>query len=583
MGNFFAELKRRHVYRVGAAYAVIAWLLLQLFNNVAPILESPAWVGRVLLLFLVTGFPIALLLAWTFEATLAGIKRDMPASTGVAIKTPTTTLDYVLAGALILMIGLVSYEQLRTQPGSPETAAGTISLAVLPFANLSGDASQEFFSDGMTEEITAALAKIPTLQVVARTSAFEFKGLNRNVQEISRTLHAGYIIEGSVRKAGDRLRITAQLIRADTGAHLWTENYDRQLTDVFAVQEDIAEAIASALRAPLGLKQGESLVANRTSDLDSYQEYLRARALYRARKLDDATNVLETLVARDPNYAPAWGLLAETYVLRPADRPERAEKVAREAIRLDARNAVAFGALGDFDSTYGRWAAGEDSFRKALALDPYEPDVLNRFSARLAVSGRIKEALSLMAKLRTIEPYVPTYNSNTARFMVGAGESKAAITLLEKSPADELNLRTITLARAYAAVGRYGEAADTILQVQPRDAEARLQLEDAARILRTAPAKPPAPEVLPAFDLSLNFVYVYVGALDRVLDSPERSLQDHLFGPALDVLWQPEAASVRKTERFKKFVRNAGLVDYWRAKGWADACHPVGADDFACE
>ena len=261
MGEFFSELKRRHVYRVGAAYAVVAWVLLQLVNNLAPAFKLPDWTVTLVVILLVIGFPIALIFAWTMEL-------KAPAADGAPVRAAATRMDFVLAGALAVVIGLILYEQLtpstraRTvqQAGIAAPSPGGISVAVLPFTNVSDDAGQEFFSDGMTDEIMTALAKVPALRVVARTSAFQFKGQNRDIQAISQALHARYVIDGSVRKAGNRVRITAQLVQADNGVNVWADSYDRELTDVFATQEDIAKAIAGALRVPLGLQQGETLV-----------------------------------------------------------------------------------------------------------------------------------------------------------------------------------------------------------------------------------------------------------------------------------------------------------------------------------
>lgn len=230
MGNFFAELKRRQVYRVAAAYAVVAWVLLQIVNNIAPVLDLPVWVSRSSLFFLALGFPIAVFFAWM---------RELPSD---AVTVPRATVaDWSLIGVLIVVIALVSYQQFtRIQaPGvqkagieagreSSALPAGAISIAVLPFENLSGDVAQEFFSDGITEEITSALAKIPDLRVVARTSAFQFKAQNRDIQSIGQQLHASHFIEGSVRKAGNRVRITAQLIEVNNGVHIWAESFDRR-------------------------------------------------------------------------------------------------------------------------------------------------------------------------------------------------------------------------------------------------------------------------------------------------------------------------------------------------------------------
>jgi TolB-like protein/cytochrome c-type biogenesis protein CcmH/NrfG len=613
MGSFFAELKRRHVYRVGAAYAVVAWVLLQLFNNVAPILEAPPWVARVLLLILALGFPIALLLAWTFEATLAGIKRETPAVAGASPPFRHSRIDWILAGALILVIALVSYQQIAPATGlrtaqrqtDAAPAPGSISIAVLPLANLSGDDAQEFFSDGMTDEITTALTKVPNLRVVGRTSAFQFKGQNRDVRAISEALQARYVIDGSVRRIGDRVRVTAQLIQADNGVNLWADNYDRELNDVFAIQEEIALAIAGALRVPLGLQQGERLVSNRTSDLESYQQYLRARTLLRSRLLDEAIAVLESAVARDPGYAPAWALLSRAYSLAPFFDPalrrgtpeearrvvqsslNSAERAAREAVRLDTRNAAGHAALAYVQARAGNWAVSEATFRQALELDPNEPEVLDTFSQTLVTIGRLKDALSLREKLRALEPFVPLFNTVTAEIMQINGQSRASIPVLEGVPANTatgLN-RNIYLARAYASVGRYAEASDILLATPQTDQVSRRSLEDAAQLLRTAPAKASVPQSLPALEGELSFVYIYVGAPDRILEYSERSiaLRNWMNATGTRYLWLPEAAPVRKTERFKTLVRNAGMVDYWRARGWPDLCRPMGTDDFECD
>ena len=285
MDKFFAELKRRHIYRVAAAYAVVAWVLIQLVGIVMPAFDLPPWIARATFWFLGIGFPVAMLFAW--------IRELAPADAALGRAT-ASKLDWVLAGGLAVVIALFAYQQIAAAPGArtvtsqqaalvPPIEAGGISIAVLPFTNVSGDAGQEFFSDGMTDEITTALTKVPALRVVGRASAFQFKGQNRDMRAIGQALGARYLIEGSVRKAGDRVRITAQLVQADNGVNVWAESYDRELTDMFATQEDIAKAIAGALRVPLGLQQGETLVRNRTKDLDSYQQYLRARALVRAR------------------------------------------------------------------------------------------------------------------------------------------------------------------------------------------------------------------------------------------------------------------------------------------------------------
>jgi adenylate cyclase len=283
--------------------------------------------------------------------------------------------------------------------------------------------------------------------------------------------------------------------------------------------------------------------------------------------------MLEQVVARDPSYAPAWALLA-----RMTSDPAKTETAAREAIRLDSRNAVGYVALAQVQNSRGNFPAGEDLYRQAVALDPNDPEVLDALSSWLVYGGRIKEALGIRERLRTLEPFVPQYNNQTANIMLIEGRTQAAIAILQALPAG--GPRNISLARAFAAEGRYGEAADTLVATPLADrVVSRQSIEDAARLLRSAPSKVTAPEALPIFMNQLTYVYAYVGALDRGLDVQGRFLSL----PQVRQLWSPEFAPVRKTERFKALMRNAGLADLWRARGWPDLCRPLGADDFVCD
>ena len=419
-------------------------------------------------------------------------------------------------------------KQANVVEGEAVSPTDMIAIAVLPFQNLSADREQEFFSDGITEEITSALARIPNLHVVARTSAFEFKGSNRNIQEIAQALHATHVIEGSVRKVDDQVRVTAQLVQADNGLELWTDSYDRRVVNIFAIQDEIAQAIAGALRVPLGLQHGGTLIANRTDNLNSYEQYLRARAFYRARDIENAIRILEPLVVHDPTFAPGWSLLAQVYAFAEWSGVDfgKAADVAHQAIRLNPRNALAYAALAAVDFTGGRFAESEDGFRKALALDPSEPDVIDMYSLKLGTVGRINEALSIRRKLHELEPFVPAYFVATARFMISAGQSKAALAILEKIPPEAKVSEglSVSLARAYALEGRYAEAANALLAAPPTNNFDRHSVEDAARLLRL-PENVGSPQTLPALEGRLNFVYAHVGAFDRILENPERIVQ----------------------------------------------------------
>jgi TolB-like protein len=474
---------------------------------------------------------------------------------------------------------------------------------VLPFINLSSDKEQEFFSDGMTEEITSALAKVFGLKVIGRTSAFRFKGTNEDLRAIGEALGAGYLIEGSVRKAGDELRVTAQLIKAEDGTHLWTENYDRQLSNVFAIQEDIAQAIAGALRVPLGLQQGETLVSNRTSNLEAYQQYLRARALLHGLFFEEGRRILESVVASDPSFAPAWAELSIAYALLPTMNPAlrrgpieearrlvqsewpKAEMAAKEATRLDPKLATAHMALAFTLVQRANYVAADAVYQKALSLDAYDPIVLHVYGMLLAATGHLGAAYRMREELRRQEPFIPIFNSVSAMIMRSSGDNKRALPILEASrlPGAVGSLWTnIPLAQAYAALGRYAEAADTILAIQESNLESRQVLEAAARLLRQAPAKVAAAKSAPFLDEWLDWVYLYVGAPERALEGEQRRAEVGLIDFFYEV-WLPEYAPVRKTERFKALMRKTGIVDYWKARGWPDLCQPVGTDDFACD
>lgn len=396
------------------------------------------------------------------------------------------------------------------------------------------------------------------------------------------------------------MRISAQLIEAGNGAHLWAETYNRELTDIFAIQEDIAQAIAGALRVPLNLQRGEHLVSNRAIDVDSYQQYLRTKAMVRARGLKPLTNaaaLLEQVVARDPNFAPAWAMLGLAYALTPNyytawfcgsveelrrivdEVLPKAETAARRAIQLDPNHADGHLSLGVTQDRRGKFLDAEELYSKALALDPNNPDALHAQSLLLAGVGRLKDALAIRRHLQALEPFVPVFNWNTANVLALNGQLDDAITMIKALPT---GVGRSDLAKSYAAMGRYGEAADALLEIPSANYPSEI-VKEAADLLRTAPAKAVLPQIIPRLGF-LNFVYLHIGASDRVLALYEGNVQaGYLISASTALLWHPSYALLRKTERFRAFVRKASLVDYWRARGWPDLCHPTTGDDFTCD
>jgi TolB-like protein/tetratricopeptide (TPR) repeat protein len=603
MMKLLAQLKQRQMFRVAAAYAVVAWLLIQLVNNLAPMLRLPEWAGSFFLVLLLIGLPVVLVFAWVHE--LESASED-----GALARVKTGKLDWTLIGALILVIGLVSYQQLTTssvtQQAGVEAAKAAaasprsgISLAVLPFVNLSSDKEQEFFSDGVTEEITTALAKIPDLRVVARESAFQYKGEKNDMRTVGLALNATHLIGGSVRKSGDRVRITAQLVKADDGVSVWADSYDRELTDIFAIQEDIARAIATSLRMPLGLKQGENLVSSRPADQQTYELYLRGVNALRTRSRQELV-FLEQVVARDPNYAPGWAKLGEArlemsiYYERGGEESklglllDGAETAAKKAIALAPAYAGGYGALAGLYRRRGNWTEAMDTAKQGLAHDPDEPELLFNYSLLLRALGYLKEALNVREQLALLEPLIPLYNRHRAELLLTNGMTDAGLSELQRldrqrnagAPA------VLFLWAALAQQGRFAEAADALLRGGPSPLTegpyTQPLIDAAAQVLRAAANKSDPPAQLPAFDSELNFVYAYTSMPERMLEWPESTMKEGDYRP-IQFAWWPTPSSVRKTERFKTLVRNAGLVDYWKARGWPDLCKPVGANDFTCE
>src|SRR5204862_464887 len=257
LSSFFAELKRRNVYKVAITYAVVAWLLIQAASILLPTFEAPSWVMKAFVVFLALGFVISVMISWAFEATPEGLKRTEDVPADVAAKLPTWSprkFAVFIVAVAVIAAGLLAFNLFRTKPSTPPTTAAPIttkSVAVLAFANLSDDKGSEYFSDGISEELLTVLQKIPGLHVAARTSAFSFKGKNATAQEIGQKLGVAHLVEGSVRKAGDVVRIAARLTQADTGEQIWSENFTRNLKDVFAVQTELAQTIVEQLRGQL--------------------------------------------------------------------------------------------------------------------------------------------------------------------------------------------------------------------------------------------------------------------------------------------------------------------------------------------
>ncbi len=452
--NFFAELQRRHVYKVGAAYAVAGWLIVQIVTQVFPIFEVSALAQRIIVLVVVAGFPITLILTWLFDITPKGIVRtdDLPAtSESHATQRARVGMDrkmnYVLALLLVTAIGYFVLDRTVLRRDSAQATSNAKSIAVLPLVNTSGDAANDYFSDGLSEELIAVLAKIPGLKIIGRSSSFLFKGKSDASRTIGEKLGVTNLLEGSVRKQGDRVRIVAELINAADGRALWSETYDRELKDVFAVQSEIATAVTEQLKIKLLGAPAKSDAAPSNNNLAAYNALQQGTFYFRLSTEEGtrkATEFYGEAIRLDPRYAlayaqlsAAWRQLAATWLVGGADANEgfaKARNAAQTALSLAPDLAAAHEALGfvlvtpDLD-----FAAAEAEFRKAEKLAPADAGPKFALSFLFAAQGRLAEAENIMRQTLVLDPLGVTRYLNLARILIGGGRYDEAEAALRKA------------------------------------------------------------------------------------------------------------------------------------------------------
>ena len=370
--SLITELKRRHVFRVAGIYAVVGWLLMQLSNHFEESLSLPGWFDTFVTLIVLMGFPIAIVLAWAFDLTPQGVKRTEPVEeTGSSPALVRKGPNYLLLFGLIVLVGALAWQLSKPTSESAETARVVAtdekSIAVLPFIPLSANENDAYFGKGISEELLNALTKFPELKVAARTSAFSFEGLKVDLREVGQKLGVAHVLEGSVRSAGDKVRVTAQLIRADDGFHLWSETYDRNMSDLFVVQDEIVAAISRTLQIQLGVGVGAIRVTGKQVDPGAYQNYLRGLELWGTRSdpknRRDAIKAFQLVTAQDPDFADGWAAYGVSLVysvpkvsgLTYEEHATEAKRASERALELDPENVRALAGLAvsliqfDFD------------------------------------------------------------------------------------------------------------------------------------------------------------------------------------------------------------------------------------------
>ncbi len=572
--NFFAELKRRNVYKVAIAYAVVAWLLMQVASQIFPFFEIPNWAVRLVVLLLVIGFPVAVILAWAFELTPEGIKRaeDVDLSKSVRRKSGRK-LDFFIITVLLLVISILLFQRLHPNVSPAVSSSLEKSIAVLPFVDLSQAKDQEYFCDGISEEILDALAKVEGLRVVARTSSFSFKGKNADVSEIAQKLNVQNVLEGSLRREGNRIRITAQLINARNGFHIWSDTFERELQGVFAVQDEITRSIVDALKIKLAIAP-----AVRTPEsTEAYDLYLKG--LYYSNKSDEenlrkSLSFFQQALDKDPNFARAWtGIakaweqLADAYV-RPLEAYPKVKEAASKALALDDEDAEAHSYLGEAKLLIDRDVAGaEDEIKRALQLDrnsatahffmswlkltqgdcgegakqiqeaekldPLSPMIIDSAAERYVAADRLDDAISAGKRVLQVDPNYIYFDSTLADAYREKGDLQEAVALYEKAQT-LTHFPSAGLAIAYAKMGR---------------------LEDARRVLNQRIEKSRQQYV--AAD-SIAAVYVALGDKEEAFRWLERAFDEH-SAPMFYLACHPQFRSLRSDPRFADLLRRMGV------------------------
>ncbi len=598
--SLFNELKRRNVFKVGIAYIVVAWLAAQVLQLIFESFGTPDWVMKTVLVLMAAGLLFALFFAWAFEMTPEGLKREHEVDRTQSI-TPQTgkKLNHLIFAVMALAIVYLAYDKLvlsasrdaalieaTTQAVTEQAAAETSaaaptamadpstvepdrSIAVLPFADMSPNKDQEYFSDGLSEELLNLLARVPELKVAARTSSFSLKGKEMQIAEVGEILKVAHVLEGSVRTAGNRVRITAQLIHAEDGYHLWSETYDRTLDDVFAIQDEIAATVVAQLKVTL---LGEAPQVQET-DPAAYALFLQARHLGRqltAEGSTQSTELYQQALAIDPNYAAAWAGLAENYgnqasagILPFEEGYAMAREAAEKSLTLDPSYAPAYATLGYVADSLMDLPAAAEYYQRGLALEPANLDMLRKASLLLSSLGHSEQSLALLEYVNARDPVSPGshYSLGMAYLRMGRWDEAIASfeTALRLSP-DMIGARNLI----GTALLLKGEPEAALAAVEQEEFEAyrllglvnvyhalgRTELSDAA--LNEAIDKNEQ-----EWAYNIAYVLAYRNEADRAFEWLDKAVE--YKDPGLsDIVGQLEFANIHDDPRWLPFLESIG-------------------------
>ena len=569
MQNLLPRLKERKLVQWALAYVAAAFAAIQVLDVVAQRFGWPDALERVLILALILGFFVTLVLAWYHGDN--GAQK-------------VTGTELLILALLLSIGGVVVWRNAKQNPQAHATETATAvpapgkSIAVLPFVNMSGDAKNDYFSDGITEEILDALAQLPNLKVAARTSAFAFKGKAEDLRKVGEALDVATVLEGSVQTSGDDVRITAQLIDTRSGYHLWSEKYDRKLTSIFAVEDEISKAIADKLQVQLAGGIGQALVAQKAVDPRAHDFYLRGLTLLAARTVAEAVDAFQQAVAIDPNYAQAWAALAEAQALLPGYGPTAARiayahslESARHALTLNPENALAYVAQGMVYSNQMRWTDSDRALRHALSLAPGDAEALNQYAQFLYGVGQLAPALEVMDRALQSDPMSGISASIRVQLSWLLGRIDASTAAAQIKGILAAHPESVFVHRAagniYLGLRRYAEAeaqiraAATLMGGDP-EAKALLirGIADPAQRARAVQSLDPSRvnADICRDPIVCAFFLIQLGDRDAALKRLGELTAD-ANSTIPQMLWLPEFAPIRDDPDFKALLRRIGL------------------------
>ncbi|CAN5324074.1 hypothetical protein BH11PSE14_BH11PSE14_05810 [soil metagenome] len=605
--SLIEELKRRKVFKVGAAYLVVGWLIIEVVATVMPQLNFPEWAPRLITFVILIGFPIALVLAWVFEVTPEGVKLDTRAAGSKRVLFASAVLAALALGWYVRGRPAAAPATATAQQGASSKAAAAAtaapakpaidprSIAVLPFLNMSDDKDNSYFADGISEELLNVLVKVNGFSVASRTSAFAFKDKEISTAQIARQLGVKYVLEGSVRKQGDEVRITAQLIDALTDRHVFSETYDRKLADIFKVQDEIANAIVDTVRSSVGEASTGKAVTVRadTDNLNAYQSYLKARELFIARReLKESVRLFEHAVELDPKFARGWeGLAAANSIMKSwgiddRDYPALAEKAAHRAIELDPKLSMAWAALGNVEQARVPvdWAKSLDTLDRAIELDPKNSTAMLWRSNVWLKLGFFQKAIADYDRCLAVDPQYGHCKTWKALALVVSGEQEQGLALYDlalsagATPHHGPLFATAAIPRSnrlqwflYMDAQRISPALSRILVNAITHPE--LAHPNYAQLETSYPD-----DLKNSSDSNFDreVACMWLGEFDCMASDPGLS-SNYMFH------WLPGVPGLRNSHGFKATLERLGVPEYWRKHGYPPQCHAVGASDYSCD